>query len=234
MHVEEMAGEDLWRSAVKMFGSAESYPHFPAKIDEDWRKQYYQAQYLARLKTDYQKDKNPLYLLKTISYSNEAQFPLPFWAHNILRDAALEFERGAGNITFDEIIGLKPGRGRNGHLLKQMKSESQKWRAAFSINELHKYFGFSLPVTYKLLSIGGIESDFTYEPRTFLSIDRLEEIYKSKIDVFDFDEPESPDDKLSELYDRGYADLIFINEIVLKEAGLYNSAVRSLKRLSGG
>lgn len=227
----ELSGEELFEKADELFKESGAIPFSVGSTDEELKGQCYTAEQLVRMKGEYKE--NPLALLEAIAYSNEHGFTAPIWAHSILQIAFRRYEESLGSISLDAVLGLKPERG-NSHLLKQRIGKHQKWMAAYYINRLNKYFGFTLPVTYFLLSIGGIEGDAPSSPRNYFSVSYLEEIYKENSDVFEFDEPEPPESKLVDLMKEGYLKLIHSNKDGLKEKGLFDSALRTVNRILRG
>lgn len=234
--IEDLDGYGLRRAVIEKLSDAEAFPYLHKEDREGLLLQSYKADYLKRLKDAYEKKSDKLALWEALEYSTQVEFCVPLWVQSALSDLWRVYKEEKGLKTFDELMGLRPKRGRTGHLLQQKENADKREHISYYIKRLHQYFGFSLPVTYFLLSKSGIEAPLNREtaPRMYFSINYLEEIYKGNKSLIDFYEPEPPGSKLSELGREGYVDMIFSNEYALKEAGLFVSAIRTLKKMLRG
>ncbi len=234
--IEDLDEYDLKKAVIRKSAEAHAFPYVYGESREELLLQAYQADQLKRLKEDYEHKSDKLALWEAVEYSRQVGFEVPAWVQSILSDLWRLYKEEKGLKTFDELLGLRPKRGRAGHLLQQKESADKKGYISYYIKRLHQYFRFSLPVTYFLLNKSGIEAPFNYksEPRMYFSKDYLEEIYNADKSLLDFDEPEPGESKLSDFFEEGYSDMLFSNEAGLKEAGLYDSAIRTLKKILQG
>lgn len=180
-------------------------------------------QYLDEIHQTYRNNFDPLGLLDALLVSWRGGLPLPSWAHELLGMAAHKYLKSDDNVSFDELLGLKASRGRDTHPLKKRRNKEFRTEVAYRAAEANRRYGFTLPVTFWLLSKTGVDE-------RHLSPARLEEIYKSEDHDYSWDWSNG-EFLFTTCSNRGYFDAIFNGERELRELGLYESAIGSIRKM---
>lgn len=201
------------------------------------------AEQLVRLKNEYTAG-DPIALTEAVKLSWDVDFFLPHWAHGCIADALTEHMDSKGNKSLDSILRFQRGRGRNNDPFKRRDRLATEFDAVFRVCELNKYLGFSLPVSFLILSKRGIHYAGMGEEKVYLSPDRIKEIYKEskrkllKEDFIDFYGNEGPETRLKVFTDPldGYAEIVsnLLVEGIFHAQGLQTSVERSLSTLLRG
>lgn len=178
---------------------AESWPMGMA-FAEDLCPQLVAASTLIELKKAYEKG-DALALLEAVKVSWEKAFSVPLWAHEQLKKYFDLFLSNQG-FSLDVLLKLRcPGRDNNPFRRRELLDRNQE--ILYQIEMHNKFFGFSLPVTYWILSEVGVEIFVGgKKKRERISSSQINEIKKaSSVNHFDgFFDDENKHDRLFEFY----------------------------------
>ena len=174
---------------------------------------------------EYQIDSDPLHVIRVLQSAYLNKVPLPVWALEVLGAAAHKyFLSEGGNASFDELLGLQAGRGRDNKPIKRYYKREFRAQIAWRVAEANKLLKFTLPVAYWLVRK-------TCAPH-ISSSSWIQEIYKSEEKKYILPDE---NDRLHGLFTTmkiyGYDEVIFNNEKELRDLGLFDSAINTIKKL---